>query len=1092
MIIGLMSVGQMEPLGHLGSLTEQLRGPARLAIAPDDSVFVTDPLNRHIARFDATGSLLDTWPVPEVPIGVAVHPDGRIFVSLRDGPNVAIYDSEFSLLGHLGEDDPQVSFVGPTDIDIATDTGRIYVVDSPADRIYAFESDGSLALTLGSRGNWPGQFVYPSAITVDEPRDRIIIADHDMYRLVVFTTSGVFLMQFGDRMKPAEGGGEEGWMPRTQGVTVDAGGRIFVTDALMGTVRVFDPTGVELGKVVEYGYDPGELRVPCDLAVAYDGSRLYVASTNTSSVEVYDTTDRGGGGGGGAGGRSTTGDLWLAEENPGEPGRGGGPRETSLDGPHWVEERTDICKVCHTITGQPGAQGGSLEGQPVLCMSCHNVGGRALNRFLNERDLADPYETNPAAADGRGRSHAWGVAAVNPLADSDGPTPGGPMDQHLDCEQHPCNGDGNIKCSTCHDQHNSETASPYLRVSNDGDAMCKECHAPRDTGPGEGGSHPVGFVYPAGEGEYPAGGELGPLFIKDGMVECMTCHGVHGADSGGVNGGDGDGMLLRQVNDETLCRACHTQHTIHDAQGEWRPPCVECHYTHDVGNENIALISREIDGAPVTFVEGEGSCNGRGDYVHSVCDPPTYDGLCEVCHTTTAYHRNSAEEDHTHYADVRCTACHPHGSGFLPSAADCTLCHAEPPDGTEFPNKAAAHEVHMTGVNGPGIADCGTCHASEDSETHMNAVVSFVSGSDDNGDGDIDLTETDVCDTCHGVGGPLNGVNDPEIGAKVNWLDGVYDGDVLKPEKFYWCAGCHDHDTEGAEVNGVTAPPVAGDNETWGDIVDGHGVNHVACTDCHDPTLSHTDGVEVTFSERFPLCPVDCPPGWDCKCPEERELDREAYNNGYRLRRIDGERALEVPRECAAYTADDFRLCFECHDEIKLLGVPSNYDPFPPPPDYLQLPEGVAQTNYRNDLEWGWGWTTSWAPVNAHWRHTGLEYAGWNIDQDHVDFDSCFSCVTCHNPHGTRDANGDPTIAMTSRDLDITYGVYNDGETDWEYGYIGSDAYAYYEDEGGDLHCHTCHPQAFGEENDPPLSSVSRYYREWLDLWPKECLECHE
>ena len=121
------------------------------------------------------------------------------------------------------------------------------------------------------------------------------------------------------------------------------------------------------------------------------------------------------------------------------------------------------------------------------------------------------------------------------------------------------------------------------------------------------------------------------------------------------------------------------------------------------------------------------------------------------------------------------------------------------------------------------------------------------------------------------------------------------------------------------------------------------------------------ESVAKTFSERFPLRP-----GAEPRSPEELELDREAYVNGYRLRRIDGERALEIPRDTAAYTADDFRLCFECHDEIKLLGVPSNYDQFPwPIPPRLQLQPGVAQTNYRNESEWGFGWEYGWKPANA-------------------------------------------------------------------------------------------------------------------------------
>ncbi len=1064
-IVGLMSVGQMEPLPHLGSLTEQLRGPARLAVAPDDSVFVSDPLNRHIARFDASGVLADLWPVPSGPIGVGVHPDGRIFVSLRDEPKVAVYDSVFQFVEYLGEDEPLVSFAGPTDIDIAADTGRIYVVDAEGDRIYGFDSDGGLALILGTRGSEPGQFIYPSAITIDEPRNRIIIADHDKFRIHVFTTAGVFLQQFGDRLKSTDGG-LEGWMPRPLGLTVDADGHIYVTDALMGTVRVFGSTGLELGKIVEYGYEPGKLRIPCDLAVSNDGSRLYVASTGSSRVEIYDLTD-GGCADGGHGGTSTTNQLWSLPRTLDDMQGGVAAQqdyEDWLDGPHRVEDRPDLCEPCHRINGQPGTHGGTVEGQSVLCMSCHSTGGRALNVIIHERDMADPFGTNAAAVDGLGRSHAWGVPAVNPMADSVGPMPGS---MYLDP-------DGNIKCSTCHNQHSTYYGPLYLQVSNDADAMCKECHAPRDRGVGDGGSHPVGFAYPGGDGEYPASDQVAPLFIKDGSVECMTCHAPHGADSGGTGGGDGDGMLLRSLNDETLCRTCHTEHTIHEVPGEWQPTCHECHGIHDTENGNVVLIAREINGASVTFVESSIPGDGQRDYIHGICDPPNFDGVCEVCHTDTDYHRGDLELDHTHNEDRPCTECHVHSTGFLTS---CTDCHGEPPDGTVFPNQAGSHAVHLTAINGPDVADCYACHAWEEIATHDNGVVSFASGVDANLDGNIDLAEADVCNTCHSDGGPFDGVNDPVIGAKANWADGVYDGDVLNPDRQDWCLGCHD--TPPALVNEVEAPQLAGDNRTWGYNVAGHGQNQIVCTECHDPALSHTDGVARTFRERCKHSPL--PPTDEDEFAEERELAKEAYNSGYRLRRINGGRALEVPRDSVGYTADDFRLCFSCHDEIKILGVPDNYGfLLAVPPSHLQLPEGVAQTNFRNEYKWGYGWL--WyggKPANIHWNLTGLGSSNWDIDHNDTTQDSRNSCVTCHNPHGARLANEEPTAARTMVDLAISFGVYNDGTVDREYGYIDSGGYV---EPGGDLHCAACH-SFFGPGQALPVpGSHTRYYREWLDL----------
>ena len=64
-------------------------------------------------------------------------------------------------------------------------------------------------------------------------------------------------------------------------------------------------------------------------------------------------------------------------------------------------------------------------------------------------------------------------------------------------------------------------------------------------------------------------------------------------------------------------------------------------------------------------------------------------------------------------------------------------------------------------------------------------------------------------------------------------------------------------------------------------------------------------------------------------------------------------------------------------------------------------------------------------------------------------------------------------------DLDISFGVYNDGTADYEYGFIGSGEYL---EPGGDLHCKACHLY-FGPGEDPPaIGRHTRYYREWIDV----------
>lgn len=662
LLIGLMVSDRGEPLTHVGSLTESLRSPARVALAPDGTVLVTDTFNNHVARFDTDGKFLGVWSVPAGPIGVAAHPtNGNYYVSLRDEAGVAIYDSEFKFTGYLGDGDPLVQFVKPTDIDIADDTGNIYVVDAEDDRVYGFAADGSVALIFGIRGGGSGQFRYPSAIAVDEARNRLLVADHDNFRVQAFTTGGVFELHFGNRLKYIWGQGSEGWMPRTLGLGVDADSRIYVVDALMSTVRVFDPTGEELAKVLGYGYEPGDLRAPADLVLNEESTRLYVVSTNTSSVEVYEV-------GSWDDFRDSSGEF------DGKAGSDPGKMRDTYDGPHMIDDAPIICGRCHGIPDLPGGHEGLVEGQGVLCMSCHNAAGQGLNIPVHELDLADPYGTNPNAADGRGRSHAWGVPAVNAQADSVGPIPGGEMSRYLD--------DGQLKCSTCHNQHTT-FYGPYLRGSNDGDAICKECHAPRNEGLGERGTHPVGFDYPGGQGEFPPDGEVSPLYIKDDNVECLTCHAPHYADSGGANEGEGDGMLLRAANDETLCQTCHTEHVIHDVGGGWQPSCNECHDIHDPDNENMSLVAtlvyNETLGVykPVVLTARTGP-NGFGEA------GPVNDGICQVCHTATKYHLHDGSGA-GHYNGKDCITCHTHEKGFMPTGRVCDTYYEQPPNEAAFP-----------------------------------------------------------------------------------------------------------------------------------------------------------------------------------------------------------------------------------------------------------------------------------------------------------------------------------------------------------------------------------------------------------------------
>ncbi len=187
--------------------------------------------------------------------------------------------------------------------------------------------------------------------------------------------------------------------------------------------------------------------------------------------------------------------------------------------------------------------------------------------------------------------------------------------------------------------------------------------------------------------------------------------------------------------------------------------CTSCHNFNKFGSSNFYLISDQMQTPnsgvkPVIFTALTGPNSfADGDAV--------YDGVCEVCHTQTRHHRNDGSDNSAHFDGENCIACHTHEKEF--SA-----------------NFSPSHVVHLS--VGRRSLDCVDCH---ETIPFQQQTVLFADGKP--------FADTGVCDRCHSPGGNYDGVNDPVIGAKSNWAEGVHEPNyALKPGKEYWCLGCHD------------------------------------------------------------------------------------------------------------------------------------------------------------------------------------------------------------------------------------------------------------------------------------------------------------
>ena len=867
------------------SISAKLVSPTGVATDTGGNIYVTESAGNRLLVYDRYGNSLREVKGLNKPTGVAVDSGGRIYISNTGRKAVDVYKRDLTPLFRLGLG--MVELVFPTSIALDS-SGNAYVADSKDHRIKVFDDSGSFLYSFGGQGTGNGNLNFPVAVAVNESAGEVIVTDLQPtlagYRgagVHVFSRSGAFQRRFG-------GYGEgQGLFVRPMGVAVDGSGRIYVSDAYQNVIQVFDAGGNFLLGI----YDPAHpVRTPMGIAYCGKTDRLVVASLNTSRVEVFDADPDGSGeavplsffsSGGGGGGCSMAGNSRAGDDSI-----DGSPFLAGILLYLWrrrMKRRAGISIIFLMAVILAASEARSMRLYPHIdmngagCTSCHTTHSLAANvDLLPAWAFQTPVNIDDTPHNNLCRHCHNDIEAPFVKTHSSISTDNG-------------YGDWSMECRACHDPHVQRQYRTYgsSSVLSSGTVSSVSDNILNASGMGWSDNQYREFVVIPNASDdnnvYRVGSNGANTLYIDGPMDLSR-----------VAAGNTFRIVLGKLVKSTVA-------------------------TPSSGNRTVRFFR---ESGTNSFADGDG----------------TTDGICQVCHTQTAHHRNNGSDAGSHSAAAKCTNCHTHANGFKGSAGGSHTSHA----------------ALLTCESG----NMG-CHGS-------NSPPLMSDGQN--------LANTTRCNTCHSPGGTYDGVNDSAIGCKANWSNGtsnIYSGGVMISGKEKWCAGCHDESP--SVINGVSAPNVVGSEagyygygQGWGYYKTGHGLAsgvypasqepaaNLSCDACHDATATHIDNNQRTYG-----------------------VADDNYQAGYRLRR-----PMDIPRTDSGEPVSDFQLCVDCH----------SYDTF--------LNSSNFTTNFRNGTTVNEHWRHLQAPTTGQFAGGGWWDSDWDGTGDSKI--NCPACHNVHGSPSPR------------------------------------------------------------------------------------------
>lgn len=274
--------GVVKVFGTVGMGNGAFSYPRGIARATDGCLFIVDKTAR-VQRFNSNGEFETEWKMPAKdsgkPVGLTIHPDGRVFVADTHYHRVIVYDRDGKELARFGgvQGNGDGEFQLPTDVTFDKD-GFIYVSEyNGNDRITRWTPDYKFHSTVAI-GDIAGKpLARPAAIFVDDEQT-LWVADACNHRILRFTLDGQLLTQFGQM------GTEPGQLRYPYDLDI-RDGILLICEYGNSRLQWFDKSGKSLGVWGQPGRAIGELYSPWGAAYGFDDV-VYALDSQNNRVQI--------------------------------------------------------------------------------------------------------------------------------------------------------------------------------------------------------------------------------------------------------------------------------------------------------------------------------------------------------------------------------------------------------------------------------------------------------------------------------------------------------------------------------------------------------------------------------------------------------------------------------------------------------------------------------------------------------------------------------------------------------------------------------------------------------------------------------------